>query len=101
MSAVEFLKGVLIEGVDVDIEQFATTAKCGYAISVTFLRFFCLIGEGNFTEVTVKQRPIFSTQQRPKLSSSAAHFRLFFPLLEPEGVIPGFQYVAVMGDAIE
>ena len=50
---------------------------------------------------TVKQRPIFSTQQRPKLSSSAAHFRLFFPLLEPEGVIPGFQYVAVMGDAIE
>jgi hypothetical protein len=49
----------------------------------------------------VKQRPISSTQQRAKLSSSATHFRLFFPLLEPEGLIPGFQDVAVMSDAIE
>ena len=50
---------------------------------------------------TVKQRPIFSTKQRPKLSSSRGHFRLFFSLLEPEGIIPGFQDIAVMGDAIE
>jgi hypothetical protein len=34
MSAVEFLKGVLIEGIDADIEQFAPTAKCDDAISV-------------------------------------------------------------------
>ena len=34
MSAVEFLKSVLIEGIDADIEQFAPTAKCDDAISV-------------------------------------------------------------------
>ncbi len=32
-----------------------------------------------------------AVKQRPKLSSSAAQFRLFFPLLEPEGIISGFQ----------
>ena len=51
--------------------------------------------------MNVKQRPIFSTQQRPKLSSLCGRFRLFPPLLEPEGVIPGFEDVAMMGDAIE
>ena len=34
MSAVEFLKGILIKGIDADIEQFAPTAKCDDAISV-------------------------------------------------------------------
>lgn len=34
MSAVEFLKGVLIKGIDADIEQLTPTAKCDYAISV-------------------------------------------------------------------
>jgi hypothetical protein len=34
MSAVEFLKGVLIEGIDADIEQLTPTAKCDDAISV-------------------------------------------------------------------
>ena len=51
--------------------------------------------------LSVKQRPIFSTKQRPKFSSSRGHFRLFFSLLESEGIIPGFQDIAVMGNAIE
>jgi hypothetical protein len=34
MSAVEFLKGVLIKGIHADIEQLTPTAKCDDAISV-------------------------------------------------------------------
>lgn len=34
MSAVEFLKGVLIEGIDADIEQLTPIAKCDDAVCV-------------------------------------------------------------------
>ena len=75
-------------------------AKRSRRIAQAYIMRQGIFGDGSGL-IIVKQRPIFSTQQRPKLSSSRARFRLFFPLLEPEGIIPGFQDVAVMGDAIE
>jgi hypothetical protein len=50
---------------------------------------------------TVKQRPIVSREQRPKISSWSGGFQLFLALFEAVGVVSGFQDVAVVGDAIQ
>jgi hypothetical protein len=50
---------------------------------------------------TVKQRPIVSREQHPKVSSWSGRFWLFFALFEAVRVVAGFQDVAVVGDAIQ
>jgi NAD(P)H-flavin reductase len=49
----------------------------------------------------VNQRPIVARQQRPNLSRWSGCFCLFLALFEAEGIVAGFQDVAVVGDAVE
>ncbi len=51
--------------------------------------------------IPVNQRPIVARQQRPNLSRWSGCFRLFLALFEAEGIVAGFQDVAVVGDAVE
>ena len=49
----------------------------------------------------VNQRRIVSRKQRPKVSSWSSRFRLFLALFKAEGIVSGFQDVAVVSDAIQ